>query len=102
MKITSDQARRLGKRYNINFDVVPVKDLQYGMNVELEHGTRNGITNVTNNNLEMTFKIALAHLLEFPDYYSRLRKMEESADAYWSRREKPDVFLTDPLNNDPG
>ena len=31
-------------------------------------------------------EIALAHLNEFPDYYTRLAKMEAEAEAYWEAR----------------
>ena len=44
-------------------------------------GTINPATNVTNDNLELTTKIALAHLNEFSDYYNRnygLPAMEEA------------------------
>ena len=34
----------------------------------------------------VTAKIALAHLKEFPDYYTRLAKMEREADEYWAER----------------
>ena len=51
------------------------------MEVELEHGVRNVVTNVTNDDLVLTGKIALAHLLEFRDYYTRLQKMEDEAKA---------------------
>lgn len=57
------------------------------MDVELEHGTENSITFVTNDDSLMTGKIALAHLNEFPDYYTRLDKMEEEAEAYWQSKE---------------
>jgi len=62
------------------------KDLMKGMNVELEHGRINKITNVTNDNVILTGKIALAHLLEFPDYYERLEKLEEKAKKYWKNK----------------
>ena len=52
-----------------------------GMEVELEHGVRNVVTNVTNDDLVLTGKIALAHLLEFPDYYTRLQRMEDEAQG---------------------
>ena len=52
-------------------------DLAKGMNVEMEHGKIRRLTNVTNNDRLMTGKIALAHLLELPDYYQRLEKMEK-------------------------
>ena len=57
-----------------------------GMDVELEHGTVDPNTNVTNDDPLTTAKIALAHLNEFPDYYTRLEKMEVEADAYWKNK----------------
>ena len=55
-----------------------------GMEVELEHGRRDPITDVTGDDLLLTGKIALAHLNEFPDYYVRLARMEDEARAFWS------------------
>lgn len=54
----------------IIFDKFSIKDLITGLNIELEHGNINPITNVTNNNLLTTGKIALAHLMEYPNYYN--------------------------------
>jgi Protein of unknown function (DUF5661) len=53
-------------------------DLDRGIAVELEHGTVDPRTNVTDDDLELTAKIALAHLYELPDYYERLAVMEEN------------------------
>ena len=58
-----------------------------GMDVELEHGTEDPDTNVTDDDPLTTGKIALAHLNEFPDYYTRLLKLEEEAEEYWENRE---------------
>jgi len=55
----------------INFDKFTLEDLITGVNIELEHGTINPKTNVTNNDLIFTMKIALAHLNEFPNYYNK-------------------------------
>ena len=55
------------------------------MDVELEHGSINQLTNVTNDDPILTGKIALAHLNEFPDYYIRLGKMEKEADQFWGQ-----------------
>lgn len=52
-----------------------------GLDVELKHGLIDPHTNVTNNDPLMTGKIALAHLNEFPDYYTRLDKMEKEAEG---------------------
>ena len=57
-----------------------------GMDVELEHGTHDPATNVTDDDIVVTTKIARAHLNEFPDYYSRLAVMEAEAEAYWAGR----------------
>ena len=55
----------------VTFDKFSLEDLIEGINIELEHGKINPLTNVTNDNLELTMKIALAHLNEFPDYYNK-------------------------------
>jgi hypothetical protein len=44
--------------------------------VTSQHGTRDPRTNVTNDDPELTARIAWAHLLEIPDYYTRLDAME--------------------------
>ena len=56
---------------NIKFDKFSIEDFLEGINVELEHGKVNPNTNVTNDNLIITSKIALAHLNEFPNYYNK-------------------------------
>ncbi len=56
-----------------------------GVNTELEHGTISSQTNVTDDDPIITGKIALAHLNEFPDYYTRLKILEEEAKAYWNK-----------------
>ena len=55
----------------ITLDKFSVEDLMTGVNIELEHGSVNPLTNVTNDDLLLTMKIALAHLNEFPDYYNK-------------------------------
>ena len=58
------------------------------MDVELEHGLHDERTNVTDDDPHTTAKIALAHLNEFPDYYTRLERMEGEAEAYWAKQAK--------------
>ncbi len=93
VKITLNDAKKYAKKYKIDTKKVSIKDIKYGMTVELEHGNLLGnTTNVTKNSLEKTFKIALAHLIEFPDYYKRLKKMEKKAEKYWSNKNK-NIFI---------
>jgi len=77
----------------MNEELFTVDDIIKGMNVELEHGKRDRFTNVTNNNIIVTGKIALAHLNEFPDYYKRLEKLEKQADKYWKNKPKKRYVL---------
>lgn len=84
--ITEAQARRIGEELGVRWDRFDVEQYRMGMDVELEHGRRDPGTNVTDDDLLVTGKIALAHLKEFPDYYTRLEKMEAEAEAYWELR----------------
>ncbi len=61
----------VAKSLGITFDKFTLNDLITGINIELEHGLVNPKTNVTNNDLLLTMKIALAHLNEFPNYYNK-------------------------------
>ncbi len=87
-RFTSEDAKRIAKKLNIDFSKVKfnLKEFTMGINVELEHGTRFPNTNVTNNDPILTGMIALAHLQEFPDYYTRLNKLEEEAKKYWMNK----------------
>jgi Protein of unknown function (DUF5661) len=80
---TLDEARAAGERIGVNWASVPfdLEQFRMGMDVELEHGTRDPQTNVTGDDALMTAKIARAHLNEFPDYYTRLAKMEAEAEG---------------------
>jgi len=83
---TSDEAKVIGDTLGVDWSKFDVEQFTMGLNVELEHGTAELKTNVTDNNPISTGKIALAHLNEFPDYYTRLDKMEEEAKKYWESK----------------
>ncbi|MGH2964966.1 MAG: DUF5661 family protein [Solirubrobacterales bacterium] len=78
---TAEEARRIGEEIGIDWSLAPfdVEQFRTGMDVELEHGLHDPATNVTGDDARVTGKIALAHLNEFPDYYTRLERMEEQA-----------------------
>ncbi|PRR83444.1 DUF5661 family protein [Clostridium vincentii] len=83
---TIQEAKKIGENIGINWDKFNIEQFRMGMVVELEHGKINSNTNVTDNNPLVTGKIALAHLEEFPDYYTRLEKMENDAEKYWKNK----------------
>lgn len=78
---SAEEAKTIGEKLGIDWGKFDVEQFRMGMDVELEHGTRDPITNVTNDDPLMTGKIALAHLNELPDYYTRLEKMEQEGEA---------------------
>jgi hypothetical protein len=85
-QFSSDEARRIGDSLSIDWSHVDLEQFRMGLFVELEHGTKDPETNVTNDDMSLTGKIALAHLKEFPDYYTRLASLEAEADKYWAKK----------------
>jgi hypothetical protein len=79
---SAEQARSVGEQIGIDWVTAPfdVEQFRIGMDVELEHGLADLATNVTDDDPIFTGKIALAHLNEFPDYYTRLERMEREAE----------------------
>ena len=76
----AEEAKRIGELLGIDWSKFDIEQYRMGMDVELEHGLVDPLTNVTNNDPLTTGKIALAHLNEFPDYYTRLFLMEKEAE----------------------
>jgi hypothetical protein len=84
---TEQEARSAGEQIGVDWASAPfdVDQFRRGMDVELEHGLQDAATNVTDDDAIFTAKIALAHLNEFPDYYTRLEKMEAEAEREQAR-----------------
>jgi len=86
LAFTAEEAKAIGEKLGLKWDKFDVEQFKKGMDVELEHGSRDSMTNVTNDDPLITGKIALAHLNEFPDYYDRLEKMEKEAKEFWEKK----------------
>ena len=78
-------AKFVGEQIGIDWNAVrfDVEEFARGLIVEMEHGRTNARTNVTDDDVFVTGKIAWAHLNEYPDYYTRLDAMERDAESYW-------------------
>lgn len=85
---TSDEARAIATELGIDFAQLgcDLEQFRMGLDVELEHGSRDSETDVSGNDPIVTGKIALAHLTEYPDYYTRLAILERDAAAHKSKR----------------
>jgi hypothetical protein len=79
--MTPEGARAIGDEIGVDWTLIPLEEFRLGLGVELEHGSHDPQTDVTGDDPIMTGKIALAHLKEFPDYYTRLKKMETEAES---------------------
>ena len=81
-QFTEEEARVIGQRIGVDWSVgdVDLEQFRMGLAIELEHGSQDPATNVTNDDETITGKIALAHLREIPDYYTRLAAMEREAE----------------------
>jgi len=80
-RITAEVARSIGMRLGLDWAIVDLEQFRRGLEVELEHGARDPETNVTNDDLTLTGKIAWAHLKEIRDYYTRLDRLEAEAKS---------------------
>jgi hypothetical protein len=87
---SAQEARTIGERIGIDWSrsAFDVEQFRMGLGVELEHGRQDPATNVSNDDEITTGKIALAHLNEFPDYYTRLAAMEAEAERDWAQRRR--------------
>ena len=81
-QFTEEEARVIGQRIGVDWSAgdVDLEQFRMGLAIELEHGSQDPATNVTNDDETITGKIALAHLREIPDYYTRLAAMEREAE----------------------
>ncbi len=88
ISFTANEASEIAKQLGINFsnEKFDLEQFRKGLDVELEHGNMNPQTNVTNDDPLLTGRIALAHLHEIPDYYTRLEKLEKEGKEYWSKK----------------
>jgi hypothetical protein len=85
-RTTIEEARRVGDTIGVDWNRFDLEQFRAGMDVEFEHGSHDPQTDVTHDDPILTGKIALAHLKEFPDYYSRLGRMEAEAERDWSTK----------------
>ncbi|HLF27715.1 MAG TPA: DUF5661 family protein [Anaerolineae bacterium] len=96
-RISAEEVQQVGATLGLDWQKIDLEQFRRGLEAELEHGARDPETNVTNDDLGLTGKIAWAHLKEFPDYYTRLDRLEarrtpmgrRTADAHTRLKLRP-------------
>lgn len=83
-RFAADEARRIGEQIGIDWQQLDRDEFRTVLAVEMEHGSYDPKTDVTHDDPLLTGKIAWAHINAYPDYYSRLEKMEAEAERYWT------------------
>ena len=83
---TTEEAKKIGEQLGVKWDKFDIEEFRKGMDIELEHGTVDPNTNVTNDDPLLTGKITLAHLNEIRDYNTRLLKMEKEGETFWEKK----------------
>jgi len=81
--VSPEEAQQLGEEIGINWEEVKFtpEALAEGIVHELEHGSKDKETNITDDDPVITAKIAWAHLKEDPEYYTKLNKMEDAEEG---------------------
>jgi hypothetical protein len=86
-QFTLAEAKAIGDKLGIDWEVFDVKEFRIGMNAELASGTYNPVTNFVSDDPILVGKVVRAHLNEFPDYYTRWAERErEEALAHATKR----------------
>jgi hypothetical protein len=91
---SKEEALNIGNKMKLDWAKISFNEFWKGLNVELEHGSIDILTNVTNDDPVLTAKIALAHINELPDYYARLEEMEEDGKKDLIKEEGMNVINT--------
>lgn len=85
-KFTQEEAKAIGNAIGIDWSKFDLNEFTLGLSVELEHGSHDPETDVIGDDEHLAGKIAWAHLKELPDYYTRLKKMEQEGEQYWESK----------------
>lgn len=91
--IDTELVLQIAEKGNFDIQKLDIDDLIIGMKIELEHGRISPQTNITDDDPLMTFKIVMAHVNEYRDYYKALVIMEEIL-----KRDKLDSLIDLSLN----
>jgi len=84
-QISSDEAKRIGESLHIDWDQVDLEQFRKGLMGKHKQGVMDPETGLTYDGVLLAGKVVLAHMQEFPDYFTRLAKLKAEAAKYQAR-----------------
>lgn len=85
-QISPDEARRIGESLYIDWDQVDLEQFRQGLMGNHKQGVLDPETEQTYDGVLLSGKLVLAHMQEFPDYFTRLAKLKAEVDQYQAGR----------------
>ena len=85
-QISKDEAKRVGESLHIDWDQIDLEEFRQGLMGNYKEGAIDPETGLAYEDVLLTGKVVLAHIQEFPDYFTRLAKLKEEVDEYQARR----------------
>ena len=85
-QISSDEAKRIGESLHIDWDQVDLEQFRQGLMGNHKQGSMDPETGRTYDGVLLTGRVVLAHMQEFPDYFTRLERLKAEVDEYQARR----------------
>lgn len=86
--LTLAKAKEVGDEIGVDWSEIDLGEFRQGIKEEMEHGSEYGsATKVHEDDYVISGRIALAHLIEVPDYYQRLEDLEDEGEAVWGEGE---------------
>jgi hypothetical protein len=85
-QISSDEAKRIGDSLYIDWDQVDLEQFRQGLMGNHRQRAIDPETGLTYDGVLLTGQAVLAHMQEFPDYFTRLAKLKAEVHEYQAGR----------------
>jgi hypothetical protein len=82
--LTLKKTKEVGDEIGLDWSIIDLGEFRQGIKEEMEHGSEYGAASkVHDDDYVISGRIALAHIIEVPDYYQRLETLETEAGELW-------------------
>lgn len=85
-QISSEEAQRIGESLHLDWDRIDLEQFRQGLMGDVDEGNMDPETGRTYDSVLLSGKLVVAHMQEFPDYFTRLEKLKAEADRHRAQR----------------